>query len=80
MFNSCSFFVLALQIPGLVKVDFADVRAIMANPGSSLMGIGTATGKRRVFFRSRLSVDRLYLLHGSIVTICIIGDARCICL
>jgi cell division GTPase FtsZ len=25
-------------------VDFADVRAIMANAGSSLMGIGTATG------------------------------------
>lgn len=25
-------------------MDFADVRAIMANAGSSLMGIGTATG------------------------------------
>lgn len=33
-----------LQIPGLVNVDFADVRAIMASAGSSLMGIGTATG------------------------------------
>jgi cell division protein FtsZ len=30
-----------------VNVDFADVRAIMANAGSSLMGIGTATGKSR---------------------------------
>lgn len=28
-----------------MNVDFADVRAIMANAGSSLMGIGTATGK-----------------------------------
>jgi cell division protein FtsZ len=36
-----------LQVPGLVNVDFADVRAIMANAGSSLMGIGTATGKSR---------------------------------
>lgn len=36
-----------LQVPGLVNVDFADVRAIMANAGSSLMGIGTATG---IFF------------------------------
>lgn len=36
---------LLCQIPGLVNVDFADVRAIMANAGSSLMGIGTATGK-----------------------------------
>ncbi|KAK6126401.1 hypothetical protein DH2020_039851 [Rehmannia glutinosa] len=35
------------EIPGLVNVDFADVKAIMANAGSSLMGIGTATGKTR---------------------------------
>eukprot|EP00267_Zea_mays_P048630 XP_020401227.1 cell division protein FtsZ homolog 2-1, chloroplastic isoform X1 [Zea mays] len=35
------------QVPGLVNVDFADVRAIMQNAGSSLMGIGTATGKSR---------------------------------
>lgn len=39
---------LLCQIPGLVNVDFADVRAIMANAGSSLMGIGTATGKALV--------------------------------
>ncbi|KAK6152311.1 hypothetical protein DH2020_014946 [Rehmannia glutinosa] len=36
-----------ITIPGLVNVDFADVKAIMANAGSSLMGIGTATGKTR---------------------------------
>ncbi|KAF8041911.1 hypothetical protein BT93_A0495 [Corymbia citriodora subsp. variegata] len=36
-----------IMIPGMVNVDFADVRAIMANAGSSLMGIGTATGKSR---------------------------------
>nr|BAX24558.1 plastid division protein FtsZ 2-1 [Scopelophila cataractae] len=36
-----------ITVPGLVNVDFADVRAIMANAGSSLMGIGTATGKSR---------------------------------
>lgn len=36
-----------ITIPGLVNVDFADVRAIMASAGSSLMGIGTATGKTR---------------------------------
>ncbi|KAK6126331.1 hypothetical protein DH2020_039903 [Rehmannia glutinosa] len=36
-----------LLYPGLVNVDFADVKAIMANAGSSLMGIGTATGKTR---------------------------------
>ncbi|KAK1288505.1 hypothetical protein QJS10_CPB19g00389 [Acorus calamus] len=36
-----------ITVPGLVNVDFADVRAIMENAGSSLMGIGTATGKTR---------------------------------
>ncbi|KAI6674096.1 hypothetical protein NL676_002002 [Syzygium grande] len=36
-----------ITIPGMVNVDFADVRAIMANAGSALMGIGTATGKSR---------------------------------
>ncbi|KAK1437056.1 hypothetical protein QVD17_02841 [Tagetes erecta] len=36
-----------ITIPGMVNVDFADVRAIMANAGSSLLGIGTATGKTR---------------------------------
>ncbi|XP_052877429.1 cell division protein FtsZ homolog 2-2, chloroplastic-like [Gossypium arboreum] len=35
------------KIPGLANMDFADVRTIMANAGSSLMGIGTATGKTR---------------------------------
>jgi cell division protein FtsZ len=38
-----------LQVPGLVNVDFADVRAIMANAGSSLMGIGTATGDSEAY-------------------------------
>lgn len=36
-----------LQVPGLVNVDFADVRAIMTNAGSSLMGQGRASGKAR---------------------------------
>lgn len=36
-----------ITTPGLVNVDFADVRTIMANAGSSLMGIGTASGKTR---------------------------------
>ncbi|XP_017243263.1 cell division protein FtsZ homolog 2-2, chloroplastic isoform X2 [Daucus carota subsp. sativus] len=36
-----------ITIPGMVNVDFADVRAIMQNAGSSLMGIGTGSGKTR---------------------------------
>lgn len=41
-FNLCK--IILYKVPGLVNVDFADVRAIMASAGSSLMGIGTATG------------------------------------
>ncbi len=36
-----------ITIPGLVNVDFADVRAVMADAGSALMGIGIASGKSR---------------------------------
>mmetsp|Transcript_22538 Transcript_22538/g.31368 ORF Transcript_22538/g.31368 Transcript_22538/m.31368 type:complete len:474 (-) Transcript_22538:321-1742(-) len=36
-----------ITVPGLVNVDFADVRAVMADAGSSLMGIGIASGKSR---------------------------------
>lgn len=36
-----------ITIPGLVNVDFADVRAVMAGAGSSLMGQGRASGKDR---------------------------------
>ena len=34
-------------MPGLVNVDFADVRTVMAGSGSALMGQGTASGKSR---------------------------------
>ncbi|GAB4856456.1 hypothetical protein Ancab_014371 [Ancistrocladus abbreviatus] len=47
--------------PGLVNVGFADVRAIMADAGFSLMGIGTATGNRKVMFT---------LMPGSLVGWC----------
>nr|BAA82871.1 plastid division protein FtsZ [Cyanidium caldarium] len=33
--------------PGLINVDFADVRSVMAHAGSALMGIGTGSGKSR---------------------------------
>ncbi|BAY38773.1 cell division protein FtsZ [Nostoc sp. NIES-2111] len=36
-----------ITIPGLVNVDFADVRAVMADAGSALMGIGVSSGKSR---------------------------------
>ncbi len=36
-----------IVIPGLVNVDFADVRTVMANAGSALMGIGEASGEEK---------------------------------
>jgi cell division protein FtsZ len=36
-----------ITIPGMVNVDFADVRAVMADAGSALMGIGEGSGKSR---------------------------------
>lgn len=36
-----------ITIPGLVNVDFADVRAVMADAGSAMMGIGVGSGKSR---------------------------------
>ncbi len=36
-----------ITIPGLINLDFADVRTIMSDAGSALMGIGTAGGENR---------------------------------
>lgn len=36
-----------ITTPGIINVDFADIRAIMSNAGSALMGIGSAIGERR---------------------------------
>ena len=34
-------------MPGLINLDFADVRTVMSDAGSALMGIGFATGENR---------------------------------
>ncbi|MBU0722976.1 cell division protein FtsZ [Patescibacteria group bacterium] len=36
-----------ITTPGIINVDFADIRAVMSNAGSALMGIGFATGEKR---------------------------------
>ncbi|MFA5840802.1 MAG: cell division protein FtsZ [Candidatus Paceibacterota bacterium] len=36
-----------ITTPGIINVDFADIKAIMANAGSALMGIGSASGEKR---------------------------------
>jgi cell division protein FtsZ len=42
---------------GMVNVDFADVRAIVQNAGSALMGIGRASGENRAVEAARAAVD-----------------------
>lgn len=36
-----------ITIPGLVNVDFADVKAIMCNSGTAMLGVGVSSGKSR---------------------------------
>ncbi|MCO5590955.1 hypothetical protein L7F22_044931 [Adiantum nelumboides] len=36
-----------ITIPGLVNVDFADVKAVMLNSGTAMLGVGMSTGKNR---------------------------------
>ena len=36
-----------ITMPGLINLDFADVRTVMRNAGSSLMGVGVASGENR---------------------------------
>lgn len=42
---------------GLINVDFADVKAIMKNAGSALMGIGFGSGENRAVEAARAAVD-----------------------
>ncbi len=42
---------------GMVNVDFADVRAIMSDAGSALMGIGRASGENRAIEAARAAID-----------------------
>jgi len=46
-----------ITVPGLVNLDFADVRTIMAGAGASLMGIGVATGEHRAVEAARMAIS-----------------------
>jgi cell division protein FtsZ len=46
-----------ITIPGLVNLDFADVRTIMRDAGSALMGIGVASGENRATEAARSAVS-----------------------
>jgi cell division protein FtsZ len=54
-----------ITVPGIVNLDFADVRAIMTEAGSALMGIGTASGENRAAEAAHTAVSSP-LLESSI--------------
>ncbi len=45
-----------ISIPGMINVDFADVKHVMANSGTALMGIGAATGPDRALKAARNAI------------------------
>jgi cell division protein FtsZ len=45
-----------ITVPGLINLDFADVRAIMKDAGSALMGIGRAAGENRAVEAARQAI------------------------
>ena len=46
-----------ITTPGIINVDFADIRAIMESAGSALMGIGAASGDKRAEEAARLAIS-----------------------
>jgi len=46
-----------ITVHGLINVDFADVKSIMQNAGSALMGIGYGTGENRAVEAARAAID-----------------------
>ncbi|MFH1631682.1 MAG: cell division protein FtsZ [bacterium] len=45
-----------ITLPGLINVDFADVKAIMQNAGSALMGIGSSSGENRAVEAAKMAI------------------------
>ncbi|MBU0974695.1 cell division protein FtsZ [Patescibacteria group bacterium] len=45
-----------ITVPGLINVDFADVKTIMSESGSALMGIGEASGENRATTAARMAI------------------------
>lgn len=45
-----------ITIPGLINVDFADVRTVIEDKGTALMGIGIATGENRAIEAARKAI------------------------
>lgn len=58
-----------ITLQGLINVDFADVRSVMADAGTALMGIGYGSGENRALEAAQQAIDSPLLEHS-------IGGAR----
>jgi cell division protein FtsZ len=64
-----------ITTPGLINLDFADVKSVMANAGSALMGIGSARGEDRAVAAAEMAVSSPLLeasvdgAHGVLLSI-----------
>ena len=57
-----------ITIPGLINVDFADVKTVMTRAGSALMGIGLASGEGRAVEAAQMAISSPLLeasIHGA---------------
>lgn len=57
-----------ITTPGVINVDFADIKAVMANAGSALMGIGSASGEKRAETAALAAINSPLLevsIHGA---------------
>lgn len=65
--------------PGLINVDFADVKSVMNNAGSALMGIGHASGENRAEKAAKMAINSPLLgvdIKGSTgILLNIVGDS-----
>ncbi len=55
-----------VSLPGLVNVDFADIRTVMDSKGETILGFGEATGKARALNAARLALANPLLEEKSI--------------
>jgi cell division protein FtsZ len=64
-----------ITTPGLINLDFADVKSVMSNAGSALMGIGSARGESRAVSAAEMAVSSPLLeesidgAHGVLLSI-----------
>jgi cell division protein FtsZ len=46
-----------ITTPGIINIDFADIKAVMADAGAALMGIGTASGEKRAEEAAKMAIN-----------------------